>query len=159
MAQCMNLGMGKEEELLQRGRPRLDETGMDDHGCKRRRGPGVQTGKSGARVPCRRTVASVAVADEAAAMAAKATAASNRRIGCPGGLAMPASIRSRPVYTRATDPGAIDRGVNNCSAEVTGRSATRCTMRARKDRKSVVEGKSVLVRVDLGGRRIIKKKK
>src|SRR3546814_3820169 len=64
-------------------------------------------------------------------MAAKATAASNRRIGCPGGLAMPASIRSRPVYTRATDPGAIDRGVNNCSAEVTGRSATRCTMRAR----------------------------
>src|SRR3546814_13232258 len=29
----------------------------------------------------------------------------------------------------------------------------------RKDRKSVVEGKSVSVRVDLGGRRIIKKKK
>src|SRR3546814_14603479 len=28
---------------------------------------------------------------------------------------------------------------------------------ARKDRKSVVEGKSVSVRVDLGGRRIIKK--
>src|SRR3546814_13419346 len=28
-----------------------------------------------------------------------------------------------------------------------------------KDRKSVVEGKSVSVRVDLGGRRIIKKKK
>src|SRR3546814_18161286 len=30
---------------------------------------------------------------------------------------------------------------------------------ARQDRKSVVEGKSVSVRVDLGGRRIIKKKK
>src|SRR3546814_11144223 len=30
---------------------------------------------------------------------------------------------------------------------------------AEKDRKSVVEGKSVSVRVDLGGRRIIKKKK
>src|SRR3546814_13029658 len=29
----------------------------------------------------------------------------------------------------------------------------------RRDRKSVVEGKSVSVRVDLGGRRIIKKKK
>src|SRR3546814_16585521 len=29
----------------------------------------------------------------------------------------------------------------------------------RQDRKSVVEGKSVSVRVDLGGRRIIKKKK
>src|SRR3546814_19056660 len=31
-------------------------------------------------------------------------------------------------------------------------------MKAEKDRKSVVEGKSVSVRVDLGGRRIIKKK-
>src|SRR3546814_7696650 len=31
--------------------------------------------------------------------------------------------------------------------------------RLRPDRKSVVEGKSVSVRVDLGGRRIIKKKK
>src|SRR3546814_6562899 len=31
--------------------------------------------------------------------------------------------------------------------------------RARRDRKSVVEGKSVAVRVALGGRRIIKKKK
>src|SRR3546814_19612328 len=30
---------------------------------------------------------------------------------------------------------------------------------ARQDRKSVVEGKSVSVRVDLGGRRTIKKKK
>src|SRR3546814_18308218 len=30
---------------------------------------------------------------------------------------------------------------------------------ARRDRKSVVQGKSVSVRVDLGGRRIIKKKK
>src|SRR3546814_14716772 len=29
---------------------------------------------------------------------------------------------------------------------------------ARRDRKSVVEGKSVSVRVDLGGRRILKKK-
>src|SRR3546814_18205805 len=31
--------------------------------------------------------------------------------------------------------------------------------RATRDRKSVVSGKSVSVRVDLGGRRIIKKKK
>src|SRR3546814_18088979 len=31
--------------------------------------------------------------------------------------------------------------------------------RAREDRKSVVSGKSVSVRVDLGGRRIIKKKR
>src|SRR3546814_14890821 len=33
------------------------------------------------------------------------------------------------------------------------------TARKRTDRKSVVKGKSVSVRVDLGGRRIIKKKK
>src|SRR3546814_12580057 len=32
-------------------------------------------------------------------------------------------------------------------------------LRRRADRKSVVEGKSVSVRVDVGGRRIIKKKK
>src|SRR3546814_16071856 len=31
-------------------------------------------------------------------------------------------------------------------------------LRLRRDRKSVVEGKSVSVRVDLGGRRLIKKK-
>src|SRR3546814_17004281 len=37
------------------------------------------------------------------------------------------------------------------------RAACRATAR-RQDRKSVVKGKSVSVRVDLGGRRIIKKK-
>src|SRR3546814_19128515 len=35
----------------------------------------------------------------------------------------------------------------------------RCRPPAPADRKSVVEGKSVSVRVDIGGRRIIKKKK
>src|SRR3546814_12156413 len=44
------------------------------------------------------------------------------------------------------------------------RPPSRCRKRSRcgvpiLDRKSVVEGKSVSVRVDLGGRRIIKKKK
>src|SRR3546814_20762240 len=34
-----------------------------------------------------------------------------------------------------------------------------CKNGSRQDRKSVVSGKSVSVRVDLGGRRIIKKKK
>src|SRR3546814_15249362 len=86
MPQCMNLGMGREEELLQRGRPRLDETGMDDHRCKRRRGPGAQTGQRGARVQSRRPFASVDVADDAAAMAAEAKAGANRDIGCPGWL-------------------------------------------------------------------------
>src|SRR3546814_17112274 len=39
------------------------------------------------------------------------------------------------------------------------RSARRVRGRRRRDRKSVVSGKRVSVRVDLGGRRIIKKKK
>src|SRR3546814_11729942 len=40
-----------------------------------------------------------------------------------------------------------------------GRAAGNDTLRRRSDRKSVVEGKSVSVRVDLGGSRIIKTKK
>src|SRR3546814_12879314 len=41
-----------------------------------------------------------------------------------------------------------------------GSTVATCTVCARlANRKSVVEGKSVSVRVDLGGRRIIKKKK
>src|SRR3546814_20161648 len=43
-----------------------------------------------------------------------------------------------------------------------GRAAIRCStysLTDDEDRKSVVSGKSVSVRVDLGGRRIIKKKK
>src|SRR3546814_14406724 len=40
-----------------------------------------------------------------------------------------------------------------------GRLAPSCLIRKTVDRKSVVKGKSVSVRVDLGGRRIIKKKK
>src|SRR3546814_15157786 len=39
------------------------------------------------------------------------------------------------------------------------RTAEQIVHDRRADRKSVVEGKSVSVRVDLGGRRIIKKKK
>src|SRR3546814_19270149 len=40
-----------------------------------------------------------------------------------------------------------------------GQNATLSLYDAARDRKSVVEGKSVSVRVDLGGGRIIKKKK
>src|SRR3546814_17943471 len=39
------------------------------------------------------------------------------------------------------------------------RGLGRCPLTAETDRKSVVSGKSVSVRVDRGGRRIIKKKK
>src|SRR3546814_2362689 len=51
-----------------------------------------------------------------------------------------------------------------CALALGGRAVDDRACRARglahaSDRKSVVEGKSVSVRVDLGGRRIIKKKK
>src|SRR3546814_15004150 len=45
-----------------------------------------------------------------------------------------------------------------CGTSNSGRTCRR-RGRGRRDRKSVVEGKSVSVRVDLGGRRIIKKKR
>src|SRR3546814_12763978 len=47
---------------------------------------------------------------------------------------------------------------NGCAFRPVERPADRRTAR-HADRKSVVKGKSVSVRVDLGGRRIIKKKK
>src|SRR3546814_12318793 len=51
------------------------------------------------------------------------------------------------------DPDGLDRQVAHTEQAAQRRLA------AAHDRKSVVEGKSVSVRVDLGGRRIIKKKK
>src|SRR3546814_11027662 len=44
-----------------------------------------------------------------------------------------------------------------CTVLLDGHTASSCLM--LEDRKSVVSGKSVSVRVDLGGRRMIKKKK
>src|SRR3546814_18800693 len=62
--------------------------------------------------------------------------------------------------------GSADRARNEYTIGSQLRTATGGTVRAlfrlrqhrQADRKSVVEGKSVSVRVDLGGRRIIKKK-
>src|SRR3546814_19522931 len=58
--------------------------------------------------------------------------------------------RARLAVRRGPRPGAVD-GVQR------GRAGPELQCR-RPDRKSVVSGKSVSVRVDLGGRRIIKKK-
>src|SRR3546814_1166688 len=67
-----------------------------------------------------------------------------------------------PIFTPATSPP--DSGTATCrrsmhrSARIAlGQDARPC-LQVRTDRKSVVSGKSVSVRVDLGGRRIIKKK-
>src|SRR3546814_19418109 len=67
------------------------------------------------------------------------------------------SHRARRVVSlvAAQDPSII-----NDSVEVTGAlQAGNIAAGVERDRKSVVEGKSVSVRVDLGGRRIVKKKR
>src|SRR3546814_11676223 len=53
---------------------------------------------------------------------------------------------------------ALAEGRAAAQATLAGRRRVRSAAAARLDRKSVVEGKSVSVRGDLGGRRIIKKK-
>src|SRR3546814_18322503 len=62
------------------------------------------------------------------------------------------SCRSNPSYVSS-----ISAEPPECLEKRHWRSSR--TIRASTDRKSVVSGKSVSVRVDLGGRRIIKKKK
>src|SRR3546814_10980571 len=54
---------------------------------------------------------------------------------------------------------ARESSVANCGSRCSKRVPKRRRSAAASDRKSVVWGKSVSVRVDLGGRRIIKKKK
>src|SRR3546814_19678970 len=52
----------------------------------------------------------------------------------------------------------LDARGNHIAEYTLGQERCLVPERKRQDRKSVVEGKSVSVRVDLGGRRIIKKK-
>src|SRR3546814_11286669 len=77
-----------------------------------------------------------------------------------------AALGARALYARRTvrPPARCRRGRSRhcrCAMlrdrSVDGAGRRRCPR--AEDRKSVVEGKSVSVRVDLGGRRIIKKKK
>src|SRR3546814_15539833 len=64
----------------------------------------------------------------------------------------PPSLRSRwPLSISAAFPPATTRLPRRALLTI-------CMAASRRDRKSVVQGKSVSVRVDLGGRRIIKKK-
>src|SRR3546814_11763824 len=68
--------------------------------------------------------------------------------------------RQRRVADRGDDlrqRGAIDG--RRAAEAVEQRTATQLAQHLQRDRKSVVSGKSVSVRVDLGGRRIIKKQK
>src|SRR3546814_13098572 len=91
-----------------------------------------------------------------------------RRILRPDGLFLAAfaGAGSLPVLRSALLAGDADRPAQHIHPQIDVRSAGDLLSRAGfampvadGDRKSVVEGKSVSVRVDLGGRRIIKKKK
>src|SRR3546814_18213322 len=77
-----------------------------------------------------------------------------------------------PTYfddRRGVDAGQVSAGILRRGAKFHSASAIRSTIGSRprvaaaklrgQDRKSVVEGKRVSVRVDLGGRRILRKKK
>src|SRR3546814_11114969 len=70
-------------------------------------------------------------------------------------------LHERLRYTLATSAGrSTPRDAYSPFVARALRDAARTDVEAMfRDRKSVVEGKSVSVRVDLGGRRIIKKKK
>src|SRR3546814_21121706 len=75
-----------------------------------------------------------------------------------GGLARPGAVVGglrigRPTAQRAGHPQSRTAGRGVVCSRRPGRSAE-----PAPDRKSVVEGKSVSLRVDRGGRRIIKKK-
>src|SRR3546814_15445585 len=71
----------------------------------------------------------------------------------------PAGPRPRPVGLPTANRGNANRHqVRQFALRHRLREAKSHHPRTEADRKSVVEGKSVEVRVDLGGRRIIKKK-
>src|SRR3546814_12586743 len=74
-------------------------------------------------------------------------------------LAEAAEINGRPAIEdgRIRQQIARNYAMRNSLDAITARAMT--MMQAGIDRKSVVEGKGGSVRVDLGGRRIIKKKK
>src|SRR3546814_20787786 len=79
-----------------------------------------------------------------------------------GGRARPSPGRNRSSHRMPQPPqhGRTDgRTLRQGCRQQPGRSLCHDRSRRFQDRKSVVKGKSVSVRVDLGGRRIIKKKK
>src|SRR3546814_15750543 len=80
---------------------------------------------------------------------------------CPGHDGRPRRRQSRGDHHRARQSGllrvAADRSA--AAAQRLGQEPQEGAQDHRPDRKSVVEGKSVSVRVGLGGRRYLKKKK
>src|SRR3546814_18628179 len=87
-----------------------------------------------------------------------ATASGASTVPCSGTSS--ARFRATPYSAGGTLRSGGPRATEFVHSRVPDRelNATNRAPRARQDRKSVVEGKSVSVRVDLGGCRIIKKK-
>src|SRR3546814_12873698 len=93
-------------------------------------------------------------------------AAAKRRTGSAGLICSEAAARSAALAARGNQARAmVSRGARSSQVCAPGAGdgcgrPVKIWMRAAAgaDRKSVVEGKSVSVRVDLGGRRSIKKK-
>src|SRR3546814_15743979 len=98
---------------------------------------------------------------------ASAPASANCRIILGVLLAGPSVARMRTLRLRGTNwlcmvsPVGVDGGIATIGGSSTGTCPGRLSRvhRPPRDRKSFVSGKSVAVRVDLGGRRNIKKKK
>src|SRR3546814_12746587 len=90
--------------------------------------------------------------------------ASGTDVAVPGGLAerkagAPCRLKQTWRVTSSTDSSqAGPARVSKASRSISG-PRRRCAAGSGRDRKSVVEGKSVSGRVDLGGGRIIQKKK
>src|SRR3546814_14071856 len=91
--------------------------------------------------------------------------ASYQTISTPAGAGVPSEALSVVLWPELMFTSACTCGVAGASPTVTvttlasaGRFSQTPVPSTVTDRKSVVEGKSVSVRVDLGGRRIIKKK-
>src|SRR3546814_11335716 len=94
---------------------------------------------------------------------ASATSHSTANSSCPGKRTVstrkrsPRTSRSASAHAKRCATRAPSSTAGNCAPSTSRRSGN--DRKRTLDRKSVVEGKSVSVRVDLGGRRIIKKKK
>src|SRR3546814_13789891 len=103
-------------------------------------------------MPARAASSAVAMKDDAVA-ADQGAGVSSADGGCPS-MSAPCS----PKASKAA--GMAAEAATNARRRVqAGAPLLRSTVAAKTDRKSVVEGKSVSVRVDLGGRRSIKKKR
>src|SRR3546814_17499197 len=94
------------------------------------------------------------------AKSAKIVAVSSERRAIAGGVAYPSITASAPASPTGTAFGYQPATVSTSDAQSSRLSPVATSISPTTvDRKSVVSGQRVSVRVDLGGRRILKKKK